>query len=696
MSPTGSEAASVRGQVNRILASKGFLGSERMIRFLRFVVEETLEGRGDQIKEYVIGVEVYGKASYDPRTDSTVRVEASKLRTKLRKYYEDEGRNDELLISIPKGSYVAVFERRQSPPGPARTGRRLALAGMAGVLVAFGAGLWWWKASRSGPEPLPRVVPLTSFRGNEFHPSFSPDGNQVAFYWNGEKLDNYDIYVQMVGGAHPVRLTTHPAWDGRPVWSPDGRTIAFIRRAGEELSAHLVSPLGGQERELAKVKGVDVAWTADAQRLAVIDRDSPGEPLGIFLVSIATGEKRRLTLPGDPKAGDSYPAFSPDGRSVAFFRCSTGRGCSICIAPGSGTPAAAQTHCRQTGASDPAGMVWTPNGRVLVFGCNRGGGYGLWRMAAGPGFLRAEPVRVAGVEEPASFPSIGRDSRGGLRLAFQRIAIDLDIWRLDAPGATPTRLIASTRWDIAPQFSPDGRRIAFASDRSGSMQVWACDDQGANPMQLTSLGVAASSPRWSPDGRRIVFESSDGANRDIYWVAAEGGPPHRLTSEHSEETRPSWSADGRWVYFRSDRSGTPQIWKMPAQGGGAVQVTRNRGSEAFEAQDGKRLYYANESGVWSVATDGTGPESLVLAAARPGYWAVAGKGIYFVDFTPPVEAPAIRVLDLGTGQATPIGHFPSQPFRGVPGFSVSRDGRRVLWAQLQQYDSDLMVLENFR
>ena len=108
--------AHIRAQLERVLASQTFANSERLSRFLRFTVEETLQGRGDQVKEYLLGLEVFDRnQSYDPRTDPIVRVEAGRLRSKLGEYYDNEGRNDALLIQYRKGSYVPAFHKRGSP-----------------------------------------------------------------------------------------------------------------------------------------------------------------------------------------------------------------------------------------------------------------------------------------------------------------------------------------------------------------------------------------------------------------------------------------------------------------------------------------------------------------------------------------------------------------------------------------------------
>src|SRR5205814_6460593 len=141
----------------------------------------------------------------------------------------------------------------------------------------------------------------------------------------GEKLDNHDIYVKLIGtNGPPLRLTKHPARDYSPAWSPDGRFIAFLRALPTEKADLLLVPaLGGPERRVAEISTWDflpclsLAWSSDPNFLVVSSKEAPGEPGSLFLISVDSGEKRRLTFPAAPFLGDDCPAFSPDGRTLA-------------------------------------------------------------------------------------------------------------------------------------------------------------------------------------------------------------------------------------------------------------------------------------------------------------------------------------------------------------------------------------------
>ena len=412
--------------------------------------------------------------------------------------------------------------------------------------------------------------------GSETSPTFSPDGNQIAFSWNGESGENFDIYAQVIGSGSPLRLTKDPALDTAPAWSPDGRYIAFIRSMGAngEGAVYLVPPLGGAERKVTEgiLLRLDewwptkLGWSPDGKTLLLSEWD--GSAQGIDSVEVETGEKRRLTSP--PPLGDYSLAVSPDGETVAFTRLSlAGLASSLYVAPIRG----GDPH----GVVLPPGKVtvtWMPDGKEMVYASTLSAGFtpGLWRIALAGGEPRRLPILGDGGVMPVVSPS-------GQRLAYVRRTVDTNIWRYDRPARDgdswqPRKISASTHLELAPEISPDGRRIVFASTRSGSTQIWAADSDGANQVQLTSLEPFAGSPRWSPDGRSIAFDARPKGNSDIYVVDSHGGPPRPIVVEEGNQDRPSWSHDGKWLYFASDRSGVRQIWKALAEGGRPTQITR--------------------------------------------------------------------------------------------------------------------------
>ncbi|MGH9722191.1 MAG: hypothetical protein ACRD8O_18430, partial [Bryobacteraceae bacterium] len=587
----------------------------------------------------------------------------------------------------------------------ARRRHRIPVAALA--LVAVGAAAWVrFATGTSEPSQPPRVVPFTSFAGNEYHPTFSPDGNQIAFSWDGERGDNLDIYVKLIDAGGPLRLTTDPAPDRFPAWSHDGKQIAFYRETqGEQGEIWIVPALGGGlERRVATgyrqqfyADGA-VTWSADGKWLALTDRTSPLEPVSVFMLSLETGEKRRMTTPGDASYWDGNPVLSPDGRRLAFARRHGTSHEILCMQAldSQGRPSGELQHLTNK-AEYISGLAWTRDGSSIVFSANIAGSRGLHRISVDNRSRNGTPERLGSVSDDAAAPAI---SRAG-RLAFQQSVTDVNIWRRSVPPGTgaAVQLVASTRRDTAAQYSPDGRRIAFVSSRSGAEEVWIVENDGSRAAPATAMnGATLGSPRWSPDGRWIAFDCSKDGHRDIFLVAVEGGFLRRLTSEPSEDVRPSWSMDGRWVYFGSNRSREWQVWKAPVDSGAPVQVTRHGGREAFESFDGKFVYYAKPSparGIWRVPATG-GEEILAIDGPAQGGWSINPEGIAFFTFFE--SGPVIQFFRFSTRAVSPIGVLPKGTRLETASnhLAVSRDLRWILHNQIDRVESDIMLVENFR
>jgi DNA-binding winged helix-turn-helix (wHTH) protein len=339
---------------------------------------------------------------------------------KLRHALRDSADNPRFIETIPRKGYrfiapVELIRRETSAglhnvtaPAPQRSRRLIWIA--AAVTIMIAGGLVTFALRTPLAEPPENVVPLTTYPGIAGDPTFSPDGGQVAFSWNGEKQDNTDIYVKLVGSGAPLRLTTNLAEDNSPAWSPDGRQIAFLRSSGDAAQELLlISPLGGVERKLADLRrGVNAqwwsapAWTPDSKFLAVRDDTA------IVLVSVEGGEKRKLTSPPAGWVGDWLAAISPDGGTLAFSRVRNGPTADIFLAPVSdGARSRRLTHDNR----GIEGLAWTPDGKEIVFSSSRAGDATLWRISASGG----TPERLPAVGAKAVQPAIAVQGR---RAAF--------------------------------------------------------------------------------------------------------------------------------------------------------------------------------------------------------------------------------------------------------------------------------------
>jgi len=608
-----------------------------------------------------------------------------------------------------KVELLEIKEDSDSEPAaslPARSGRRLWLAAsLCGLLALTAAGAWLMSRR---PLPPPRLIQLTSMRGFEAFPAFSPDGDQVAFTWQGEKLDNYDIYIKMLDSPEVRRLTTDPAPELRPSWSPDGHRIAFLRGGPMGFRIYMVSPLGGLARKVSDFpagRSASPAWSPDGRWLAVARAPSPGEPGldGIYLLPVEGGEPRRLELWRD--AGSvARPTFSPDGRRLAYVSLTgvgAARGSVQVVDLGADfVPKGPPLRLTPENVFPVGQPAWVRDGRSLVYG-DVPLAFTLWRVGIA-GDRPPDRIELAGrgAASPATVAS--RD-----RLAFVRTLQSVDIYRF-VPDGQPEPVVASSSIsDFNADISPDGRRIAFESERSGETHdIWVADIDGSNAVQLTrGPGQLQGTPRWSPDGQRIAFDSQARDGRfDIWTISVEGGAPRRLTQDPGDETTPSWSRDGRHVYFSSTPAdGDADVWRIPAEGGVAERLTRGGGRWPRESLDRRTLYYkrADENSPLLALPVAGGPERKLLDCVPASGFGVGPEGIVHaacpMDPMPITLGPSrspLFVLDPETGRDRPLGTVDWAP--SWPAIAVSPDGRTILLTRGVWEGTDLMLIEGFR
>jgi Tol biopolymer transport system component len=388
--------------------------------------------------------------------------------------------------------------------------------------------------------------------------------------------------------------------------------------------------------------------------------------------------------------------FSRDGRQIAFVRTLSSSVQDIYITEiTGGEPRRLTNYNRRV-----FGMTWNTATGDIVFASAKVPGTRLWRLDPEDG----SEERIQGVGENASFVAI---SRSGTRLAYARSVIDTNIWRFELPSRPAamrgTRILSSTRLEQGPQISPAGDKIVFASNRTGAWEIWLSDAAGTTPVQLTNFnGAPAGTPDWSPDGKWIAFDSRQGGEPNVYIIPAEGGTARRLTQDATQDIVPTWSRDGKHVYFASNRSGRWEVFRIPAEGGAAVQVTQQGGFYARESPDRKYVYYAKgltEPGLWRVPHEG-GIEEEVLKELPAGYWAywmVVENGVYFVERRE-IEKIGMKYYlnfyDARTKQTLSLMELAKRPYNA--GLSVSRDRKWFLYTQVDQSDMDIFLVDDFR
>jgi Tol biopolymer transport system component len=460
-----------------------------------------------------------------------------------------------------------------------------------------------------------------------------------------------------------------------------------------------VSPLGGSDRKLSDFPAAgQLSWSPDERFLAVqraLSADGATEADGIYLVPVAGGEARRI-VEARPPGLVIAPAFSPDGRRLAYAACYDRlqpTPCGIHVVPlgedarPSGPPRRVTSHV----VLSISHLTWTRDGSGIVFAGTPGTfTLYLYRVDAG-GERPLERVELAGPGATAPATARSRD-----RLALARSRFDEDIYRFE-PGRPPQAVIASSFAEGFPQFSPDGRRIAFESGQSGEREeIWVAAADGSNPQQVTrGPGLWQGTPRWSPDGQRIAFDSlGEDGHWDIWTMDTDGGSLRRITQDAGNENQPTWSRDGRWIYFGSDRAGIWDVWRIPTAGGSEERVTHGGGFNPLESTDAKTLFFQRRSGsVFALPLTG-GPERKLLDCVASTGFAISPGSLYHIGCEQTPSGWPLLVLDLATGRDRFLGSL--EKCDPMYGLAVSPDGKTILYERVVSDGSDLMMIEHFR
>jgi Tol biopolymer transport system component/DNA-binding winged helix-turn-helix (wHTH) protein len=639
---------------------------------------------------------------------------------RLRETLGDSAETPRFVETVPRRGYrfIAPVERAQTPVDahsapavpavdqrvftepaarPNRGSARVVGAGVVGLLVVGLFGAWLLSRSSKVPAPPMKVVALTLLKGSAIGADFSGDGTRVAFTWNGQAPDNFDIYVQLTGSAEPQPLSSDPAFEANPIWSPDDMRIAYLRFNPEAnaLNVWVMPAIGGRGYELSALPvSLGISWSPDG-RYIIAAREPPNS--GVYRISLQSGEPHALfqaTAPGIIR----WPALSPDGRLLAYAACREPIYRSDCRVETIAVDAAGAIHgeprrlTRKTVWS-VEGITWGRDSQFLVYGADEQAALSLWRVGVDG---KRPPARIELAGHNATAPRITRS--GGL--VFSRRIEDQDVYRLQL-GRPAEAVARSAVFDGSPQFSPDGLRFAFCSARSADvMEVWTAASDGSDAHRLThGPGAWQCSPAWSPDGTQIAFDSlTDDGEWHIWTVASAGGIPRPLTREPGKQNVPTWSYDGEWIYFSWEQGGTRDIWRIHLKNGTREPVTRGgAGIVGRESADRQSVIYQPKTFDAPLLAQplGGGASRPILPCVADAAYSVRPAGIYYVPCQDPAHPHPnrqLRLLNPGTGEDRLVGD--------LEGFTrhlaVSPDGQTILYSRLASSRADLMMIQDFR
>ena len=580
---------------------------------------------------------------------------------------------------------------------------------VAGLALAAVAAAVAYRVATDNVLPL-SAIPITSYSGEERDPALSPDGASVAFSWS-EEGGAYNVYVQPVEGGAPIRLSSAEDDERSPAWSPDGSRLAFARCTSAGCKLFTVN--AGSDRseavelaDLGDAQVRDLMWSPDGFTLAFSARagsigTSAGSIYAVHLIALDGSAPKRLTAPPSIYPGDLDPAFSPDGRTLAFVRTTLDGRQDVCLVSVEGGEVERLAR-EQKGVT---GLDWTSDGREVVYAANRDGAAGLWRVRRTGGTPRWVALGVDGGE--VSSPSTARGARG---IAFARQMARSHVAQLEAGGMEARVLVRSTREDAHPSVSPDGSRIAFVSQRSGSHEIWTTTASGETPTRLTEFGgPRVATPRWSPDGSLVALSAREKAHSDIFIVGL-GGEVRQMTDDPADDVAPSWSRDGRWLYFASNRDGDWQIYRRSLDNASEPErVTLYGGVAAAEGPGGTLLVVRRDErnqnqsyngGLYRLrlGEDGKAVDRQAvridtrLSPADWSNWAVMGDYVYVLERRFDEDMAVIRI-DPFTNEREWMASTSGVPEQ--PGLAVFPGAQRFLLSQSELTDSDVVLVRDF-
>jgi serine/threonine protein kinase/WD40 repeat protein len=565
----------------------------------------------------------------------------------------------EVLVALRRELSLPTTGSLNPPPMIRQRRRRGRIA--IGVLAAAAAlaaiAFLAWRRAGVTPAPQPgQIARLTDLAGSETSPSLSPDGTFVVYAKsvNG----NFDLFTQRVAGGNPINLTADsPADDIQPAFSPDGQQIAF-RSERDGGGIFVMGATGESVRRLTDI-GFNPAWSPDGKEIAVAT-EGAFDPTArysfsqLLRINLATGARRSLAV-----RDGVQPSWSPHGLRIAFWGLAhPGARRVIWTVPVDGGPPVTVVNDGFYNWSP----VWSPDGKFLYFASNRGGGMNLWRVAIDErsGRTLGDPQPITTSSEWSALPSLSRDGRhmvfatNSSRSFVEQAALDPTTGLASGP---PSVVYQGARSILSCDISPDGAWLAlWASSPAEDLLVIRPD--GTELRQLTNDLARDRTPNWSPDGSRILFASDRSGKYEAWTIRPDGSELTQVTHLADRPVlHPFWSPDGRKIGFNYVNHGTalldlgsasPKLRLLPSADGGHTFAGGDWSDDGrFLAGQLLRRDESSVPGVvlWSLA-DNT--YRRLTPTGQDSSFSRGGERLFFI------EAGAVRVTSVATGEVRTV------------------------------------------
>jgi Tol biopolymer transport system component/DNA-binding winged helix-turn-helix (wHTH) protein len=616
----------------------------------------------------------------------------SRIISQLRQLLDDDKKNPRFIETIYKSGYRLLAEPRPIEKPIAKSRRRKPLLiGLSLILLLCLMGLTLrpdQSIDSATMKPQWRQIPVTSIAGYEFAPAISPQGDRVAFSWATDASPDAHIWLKDLATDSLQQVSRDSGQVYDMVWSPDGDQLAYAV-AGQSHQLKTVSLVDGETKLLVEfarpILGLD--WSPDGRCLAFGAAQIPGNLEEILIYDFAAATCTPFFKNPTDRSRSTQPVFSPDGRQLAYLRSRTGVG-RIHLVSIDGT----EDRTLPPSFGLTTGYDWTADGSALII-AHMVDDYGvLQRLDLETGELTTIPAHSSN----AMHPSLNDK---GDRLVFADGPFEISIWTLSGSEVMGEQLakapVNSTCLDGEPRFSPDGRSLAFVSNRSGSSEIWLCETLDAKPRRLTDLGDPyITRLHWAPDNRRLVASLHDGRHYYMLYLDIDGH--HRLLRENEHnEVATCWSNDGQWIYFMCDGEGRVQTWRIRPDGSGASLVYDGNDRVIGESASGRDLILVKRKSqeILLHALDGTSTRRLLDPEITTGWHGqkMCGRHLLFVDRDQPLVT--LGRLDIATSRIDTLARIQAQ---GILTFTMNAIDERIYFEMVDQSQADIVMLDLFQ